>query len=161
MRWLFLFPCIVLFAKIEVVVFDFGGVIAHAEYEKGERFIHPIPGMLALIEELKAAGYQTAMLSNTVPWHAEAIRELGLYRPFSPVVLSYEIGYRKPNPKAYEILLQKLGRPPEETLFIDNKEENVVAARKAGMHAVHFTSCKELRARLSTLLQRDFQECPQ
>lgn len=110
--------------------------------------VHLIPGMLELVEELKENGYQTAMLSNTTPFHAEIIGRLGYYDLFCPVLLSYQIGVSKPHRKAYEILLRTLKCPASECIFIDDKEENVQAARKLGIDSIQFFTAEELREEL-------------
>ena len=110
--------------------------------------IHPLPGMISLIEELKQSGYQTALLSNTTPFQAEMIGKLGYYHLFQPVLLSYQIGHSKPNKTAYEILLKTLNKPARDCLFIDDKEENVEGARSLGIDSILFISADQLREEL-------------
>lgn len=110
--------------------------------------IQPIPGMLSLVQDLQAMGYQTAMLSNTTPMHAEVIDKLGYYQFFCPVLLSFQIRVAKPHNRAYEILLESLERPASECIFIDDKEENVAAARALGIDAIQFFSAEQLQEEL-------------
>lgn len=111
--------------------------------------ICPMPGMLGLIQTLQERGYQTAMLSNTTPMHTEIICKLGYYEYFCPVLLSYQIQAAKPHRRAYEILLEVLDRPASECLFIDDKEENVEAAKALGIDAIQFFSHDQLVQELS------------
>jgi putative hydrolase of the HAD superfamily len=110
--------------------------------------IREIPGMIALVKELQRQGYQTALLSNIRESQAAIKRKLGYYNLFNPVLLSYEIGVRKPDPKAYQILLSKLQVAPQTVLFIDNQPVNVEAAKKLGMDGIVFTNRDQLAQEL-------------
>ena len=47
------------------------------------------------------------------------------------------MGFRKPNVEIFEACLERLKFDPSETLFIDDTEEHVIGARKAGITAIH------------------------
>ena len=55
------------------------------------------------------------------------------------VVISHEVGLRKPERPIFELAAQWLGRATADCVFVDDIRRNVAAARKAGMAAVHFT----------------------
>lgn len=114
------------------------------------------PDMYVLIDELKGRGIRVGMLSNIDDRYTKLIRDFGFYKPFEPCLLSCEMGLEKPDPKAYELLLQTIKLPAEEVVFIDDKEENVEAARKMGIDAIRFESCDQLKQELlqRNLLQR-------
>ncbi len=59
---------------------------------------------------------------------------------FDVVVDSAFVGARKPEPRIYEITLERLGTAPEATLFIDDVDVNCQAAQELGMAAIHFRS---------------------
>lgn len=120
--------------------------------QKVNQMIRPIPGVNALISELKAEGYRVALLSNTTKLRSEFYRKQGLYEPFNPIILSWEVNVSKPDPKIYEIMLQKLDLPAQDCIFIDNTDANVTAAAKLGMHAIRFRSTPQLKRDLSLLL---------
>lgn len=103
-----------------------------------------IPGMVQLVKSLKAKGYQTALLSNVRKSRAEIKRKLGLYDLFHPTLFSYEVGVRKPDPKSYQLLLEKLNLPPEAVIFIDNKPENIAAAKAVGIDGILFEDPNQL-----------------
>ena len=107
--------------------------------------------MYALIDHLKEKQLQVGLLSNIETRVAKLIHSFDLYQPFEPCLLSCEIGYDKPDPRAYEILLNKIDLPAEQIVFIDDRIENIEAAQKLGIDAILFTSHaqieKELRAR--------------
>lgn len=120
--------------------------------QRVKEFVRPIPGIEELISELKAQGYRVALLSNTTKLRSDFYRRQGLYQPFDPIILSWEVNVSKPDPKIYEIMLQKLNLPAQECIFIDNTEANVAAAAKLGIHAIRFRSTPQLRRDLSLLL---------
>jgi len=111
--------------------------------------IYVNPKMMELIEELKKKYYRVAMLSNVTTSRSKAIRDLGVYAPFNPAVLSCEIGCSKPDKQAFKILLEKLGNvPAQKCIFIDDKQDNIDVAKKMGFDAILFTSCDELKIAL-------------
>lgn len=55
---------------------------------------------------------------------------------FDSYVVSYEVGFMKPHPRIYEAALEEAGTRPEESIFIDDREENTAAAEKIGMQTV-------------------------
>lgn len=107
------------------------------------------PQMYAMIEELREQQIPVAMLSNIDDRFAKIIREFGFYKPFKPCLLSCEIGFEKPDPKAYELLLEAIQFPAEEVVFIDDKATNVDAAKKLGIDAIVFESEKQIRDELN------------
>ncbi len=101
--------------------------------------------MIDIVLGLKRNGYKVAMLSNTTPFQANLIRKLGTYSYFDPVALSYEIGAEKPDPKAYFAVVKMLHLLPNQCIFIDDKIENVEAARILGFDAILFESPIQLK----------------
>ncbi|MFD7785950.1 HAD family hydrolase [Streptomyces nojiriensis] len=94
-------------------------------------------GLLSNIPEDLAARYEA-----TQPW----------LERFAVRGLSCRIGSAKPEPAAYEWCVRELGLPPEEILFVDDRAENVDAARRLGIQGHVFTSPEELRAALEAAL---------
>jgi HAD superfamily hydrolase (TIGR01509 family) len=78
-------------------------------------------------------------------------REFGFDSIFDPIVISGYVGVKKPGAQIYRIMLDKLGVPAEECLFIDNNLDNVDAARALGIRAVLFENAKQLRRELLEL----------
>lgn len=106
--------------------------------------LQEIPGMVHLVKDLQRQGYQTALLSNVRGSQAAIKRKLGYYNLFDPVLLSYEIGIKKPDPEIYKLLLSKLQALPQTVLFIDNKQANVDAAKELGVDGIVFLSSDQL-----------------
>jgi HAD superfamily hydrolase (TIGR01509 family) len=109
------------------------------------------PGMYAFVLELKAAGLQIGILSNTYReldgWMRAAFPE-GTVDVFAP---SYLLGLRKPDLAIYQRLVEMCGYPPEQIAFVDDFVENVEGARAAGLHAILFNGEDALRKELREL----------
>jgi putative hydrolase of the HAD superfamily len=107
------------------------------------------PAMLAWQLQLKERGLKTAILSNIGDSVLESVeREFDWIHRFDVLVWSYQFGVAKPDPAIYRHTLDELGTRPEETLFIDDKRENMEAARALGMPSIQYSSVEGLRADL-------------
>jgi epoxide hydrolase-like predicted phosphatase len=83
--------------------------------------------------------YRTAILSNAAAGgRREEERRYGFSAMADVLVYSYEVGIEKPDRRVYEITCERLGVRPNEVVFLDDLEVNVVAARQIGMWAVRF-----------------------
>ncbi|MFJ8165757.1 HAD family hydrolase [Streptomyces sp. NPDC096136] len=102
--------------------------------------------MVALIGELAASRRTLALLSN-IPEELAAHYER--HHPwlahFRVRALSCRIGRAKPEPAAYAWCLRELGVAGDDVLFVDDRAENVRAARALGLHGHVFTSASTLR----------------
>lgn len=107
------------------------------------------PRMLALVKSLQQEGYKTPLFSNVSESFAAVLRKKGCYAPFHPVVLSYEIGVEKPALESYNSMLSKVGLAPDEIIFIDDRLDNVEAAKTVGIDAIHFTEVDALKQELA------------
>jgi putative hydrolase of the HAD superfamily len=90
-----------------------------------------------------------SMLSNQFPLHFELCRKKGWHNFFSKVFVSFELGFLKPDLRVYSFVAEKLGVKPSEIIFVDDKEENVDAAKKAGMNGIVFKNAVQLKSALS------------
>ncbi len=106
------------------------------------------PEMFALIDELKGKKIRVGLLSNLDNRYLHLIRSNGFYKPFDPCLISCEMGLEKPDPKVYEMLLKTLDCKAEKVVFIDDKVENVEAAKKMGIDAFVFKSPEQVRQEL-------------
>ena len=104
-----------------------------------------------LIDELKAAGYKLYVLSNMSREFIDFLRKQKVYENFDGDVVSCEVGIVKPMPEIYDLLLERFDLAPAETIFIDDRKENVDAAAAKGIATFHFDrndyegSCERLR----------------
>lgn len=92
------------------------------------------------------------LLSNTNENHYGFLQSTyDVARHFDGLVLSYVVGYAKPDRKIYEEVLTKSGFAASECLFIDDLEPNVAAAEALGMRAIRFVGIDDLKQRLAAL----------
>jgi putative hydrolase of the HAD superfamily len=110
------------------------------------------PAMSALVRRAKSHGIRTALLSNS--WGNTYPRDTwdGM---FDDVVISGEVGLRKPEPEIFLLAARRLDLKPEQCVFIDDLELNVDGARAVGMTALLHTSYDETRRALETLFGAD------
>jgi putative hydrolase of the HAD superfamily len=99
----------------------------------------------ALVGELRRS-YRLVVLSNTNEIHAREWKKLyaGFLRSFERVFCSNEMRARKPERKAFEIVLEYLGTSPGETVFLDDLEINVEGARDLGCFAIQVRSTEQM-----------------
>lgn len=90
--------------------------------------------MCALVDAARAAGHRTALVSNS--WgdlrYADEVRA-----SFDAIVLSGEVGIRKPDPRIFAEAAQRIDVAPELCIFVDDHEPNLDGARSLGMTAIH------------------------
>ena len=109
--------------------------------------------MIELMRELKVEGYRMAMLTNNVrEWEPLWRTMLPVDEIFETVVDSGFVGCRKPEPRIYELTLERIGMPAEACLFVDDLPHNCEGARKAGMSAVHFRDNEQAIAEIRAAL---------
>ena len=106
------------------------------------------PAMSSLVLRAKRAGLRTGLLSNS--WGNEYPRE-GWDQMFDAVVISGEVGMRKPEPEIFHHVLDLLGVTAGEAVFVDDLEANVDAATALGLVGVHHTSYDETATELERL----------
>jgi putative hydrolase of the HAD superfamily len=115
--------------------------------------LDPNEQMIELMRELKASGLKMAMLTNNVrEWEPLWRSMLPVDEIFEAIVDSAFVGCRKPEPRIYELTLERIGVPAEACLFVDDLQVNCEGAEAAGMSAVHFRNDEqaigEIRAAL-------------
>jgi len=99
---------------------------------------HLIGPNLDLIRRLRPP-YVTSVLSNADNTLVDRMKhEQGIFDLFDDVLCSADVGLAKPDPRVYELAARRLGLEPAECLFVDDLGSNVVAARDAGMHGIHY-----------------------
>ncbi|HRJ45238.1 MAG TPA: HAD-IA family hydrolase, partial [Caldilineaceae bacterium] len=70
---------------------------------------------------------------------------------FDLIVISAEEKVMKPDPVIFQRTIERLGRRPEECVFVDDFAHNVEGARAVGMHAIHYTPQTDMKAELAKL----------
>jgi putative hydrolase of the HAD superfamily len=106
--------------------------------------------MHAALQAVRGAGLRTALLSNS--WGMDDYPRQLFPGLFDAVVISGEVGMRKPEERIFRHAAGLLGLTPEECVFIDDLKVNVVAAEALGMSAVLHTDPATTLARLGEIL---------
>mgnify|MGYP000675223590 CR=1 FL=1 len=114
--------------------------------------LSPFPESIDFFYELKKEKFKLFCASNI---HPSIFRKLTkshqFLKEFDGVLVSGKIGILKPNPAFYKHLIDAYALSPQETVFIDDKPENVDAAVLLGMHGIVFNTVKNCRRRLHEL----------
>jgi len=110
----------------------------------------PIPAMYDTIRALRGAGFSTALLSNS--WGCDEYPRADFPVLFDVVVISAEVGMRKPEEGIFRHAAGALGLHPQECVFIDDTQANVDAANACGMTGVLHTEAAATAAALQDLL---------
>jgi epoxide hydrolase-like predicted phosphatase len=106
------------------------------------------PAMSSLVLRARRAGLRTGLLSNS--WGNDYPRE-GWDEMFDAIVISGEVGMRKPEPGIFRHALELLGVDAGQAVFVDDLGENVMAAAELGLVGVHHTSYGQTALELEAL----------
>ena len=99
------------------------------------------PEVREVLDELRSR-YRLAALSDAQSaWAVPEMRMVGLEGYFYPIVVSGDLGYRKPDPRIFALALRRMHLPPEEVVFVGNDMyRDIYGARQAGMRTVFFAT---------------------
>lgn len=106
--------------------------------------------MYDVLREVRRHGVKTCLLSNS--W-SNTYERTGWDEIFDAVVISGEVGMRKPEPQIFRYALDLIDQPGEACVFIDDIEANIVAARALGIAGIHHRDPDTTIAELESLLR--------
>ncbi|MEJ0006472.1 MAG: HAD family phosphatase [Steroidobacteraceae bacterium] len=108
-----------------------------------------------LVRALQGHGYDLYCLSNMpVPMYEHLRRQHTFWDVFRGIVISGEIQMMKPEPQIYRHLLERFGLQAQESVFVDDMQVNVDAAKAVGLHAIRFLNAQQCQQDLEQLLIR-------
>lgn len=111
----------------------------------------PNEPMIALARRLKGQ-VKRLILSNTTAMHMDHIfSRFPVVRELDGLVLSHEVGLLKPDPRIYELTLQRFGLHADLAVFIDDIQTNVDGALAAGLRGIHYKNTDQVRLELTKL----------
>jgi 2-haloacid dehalogenase len=114
-----------------------------------EMMAGPIAGSVEILADLRDRGTPLYGLTN---WSAEtypaALKRFAFLRWFRGILVSGDIQLVKPDPRIFALLIERFAVEPQRTVYIDDVEANVAAARPFGIHPIHFTTPARLREEL-------------
>jgi epoxide hydrolase-like predicted phosphatase len=115
----------------------------------------PEETMLAAVQRARDTGIRTGLVSNS--WGTRRYDRARLARLFDAVVISGEVGIRKPSPEIYSLGAQRIGLAPARCVFVDDLAFNLDPAAELGMATVHHVTAEQTIAELEGLLGVDLQ----
>lgn len=105
-----------------------------------------------IMKHLRQKGYPLYGLSN---WSAETFPHVRAKYDFfdllDDMVISGQVGYVKPEPEIYQIMLETIKRPAQECIFIDDSLPNIIQANTMGFKTIHFVKPEQLEVDLLKL----------
>lgn len=108
--------------------------------------------LLMYIKDLKA-NYKIGLISNIASnWIRDYFLTAEEQKLFDDMLLSFEVGMTKPDPRIYVLACERLGVAPNEALFVDDIETYCEAARSIGMQAVRYEDFPQLKTKFQAVL---------
>lgn len=107
--------------------------------------------MLSAVAAARRTGVRTGLLSNS--WGREGYPRERFGELFDAVVISGEVGLRKPDPAIFALGAHRLNLPATACVFVDDLDANVRAAEATGMTGVHHRHAERTLPRLAELLE--------
>lgn len=126
-------------------------------FDRIDDIVESFPYARSWIADLKQRGYNVYLLSN-YPRDMFDMHERDKFN-FTDLVdgkiISGHVKMTKPNPEIYKLLCKTYGLKPEESIFLDDRKENIEAADKLGMHTILFQTYEQARDELNYKLKYD------
>ncbi|MBI4433482.1 HAD family phosphatase [Candidatus Uhrbacteria bacterium] len=112
---------------------------------------HEVPAMADLARSLRAKGIRVLILSNNFPERSAYYADFPFVRDaVDTVYYSWQIGYPKSDPRAYQVVLEREGLRPDECIFFDDQQENVRIAQSLGIASHVFSGIDGVRGVLAS-----------
>ncbi len=121
---------------------------AEAAEAWGSQPFHVDEELLGLVDELRANGLRTAILTNGTDTIPAEVASINLGSRFEAVFNSAEIGWTKPDVRAFQHALDAMQLAPHEVFFTDDSASKLVGAEELGMSTHHFSGVTGLREAL-------------
>jgi epoxide hydrolase-like predicted phosphatase len=110
----------------------------------------PDQPMVEAVRRARDAGVRTGLISNS--WGTRRYDRAQLAQLFDGIVISGEVGIRKPAPEIYAMGAERVGLEPRECVFVDDLPFNLGPAAELGMATVHHVAAEQTIAELERLL---------
>jgi putative hydrolase of the HAD superfamily len=107
--------------------------------------------LLEIIKKLKDNGYKIALLSNYTSSLRQRIKNQGISNLFDVIIISGEVGSKKPDIKIFEALLEKLGNNGDELVFVDDSEKSFVNSEQLGFIPILFVNNFDFKKKISEI----------
>lgn len=141
--------------EFEVRFAPFLGVAAPGLIDRLFAGSAPDEEMIEAVRWARSAGIKTGLVSNS--WGTRRYPRDLLDELFNSVVISADIGIRKPSPEIYALGAERIGLEPQACVFVDDLPFNLVPAAELGMATVHHQRTEETVPELERLLGVDLR----
>ncbi|HSD83624.1 MAG TPA: HAD-IA family hydrolase, partial [Anaerolineae bacterium] len=112
----------------------------------------PLEGTVEILRACKAAGYPLYGLSNWAQEKFDLVRpKYAFFDCFDDILISSTVNLVKPDPRIFEIFLQRIDRRAEDCVYIDDSAANAAVANRLGFTTIHFESPRQLATELDRL----------
>lgn len=136
--------------EFEVQFAPFLGVAAPELIDRLFAGSGPDEEMIEAVRRARSAGIKTGLVSNS--WGTRRYPRDLLGELFDGVVISADIGIRKPSPEIYALAAERIGLEPEACVFVDDLPFNLAPAAELGMAIVHHRRAEDTVPELQRLL---------
>jgi len=109
--------------------------------------------ILNLITEIKQKDIKVAVLSNVIEPTYNTLKKSGFYDLFDETIASFKEGYAKPDKEIYNIALKKLNVSAINSLFIDDKEKNLIPAQNLGINIIQAKNPQQIITDIRKVLE--------
>lgn len=118
-----------------------------------EEILNPIEPNIEILKNFRNNdAYEVYALSNFNDESYQVAKgEFSFLNLFKGEIISGEVGYIKPEPEIYKLLLERFDLKPAETLFIDDSRDNILAAEEFGIKTIHYRSPEQLQREIKHL----------
>lgn len=121
---------------------NFSGQTSYESEDEWRRILKVNVDVVRVARELRSCGAKVVMLSNTGDFIEGYLEKFGVNDIWDEKFLSYELGMKKPDPEIFQYALDKMGFEPQDAYFIDDREENVEAAKRLGIKGILYPSAE-------------------
>lgn len=128
---------------------EYADAISCYDTKWGEALTGEVEGMYEVVKELQAKGYDVYGLTNwSMETFPQARDRFPILQLIDRYIVSGDVHLVKPDSRIFQLLLDRFELRPQETIFIDDNEDNVAAAIQVGLHGIHFTTAENLKKEL-------------
>ncbi len=113
--------------------------------------------LIELTKKLHDDGFKIILLSNSIPETQIAIQNSSLVENFDGFVLSNLVGIKKPDTEIYQLACETYGLKTDETYMVDDKMENLVGAKKAGLKTIHCDNFDTIAKRVGSIFYANYE----
>jgi putative hydrolase of the HAD superfamily len=134
---------------------QYGKPVTAEEFVKYSDIFSKNQKVYTLAAKLRKHGIKTGILSNVYKLSGDVLNKDGYYKDFEPIVLSYNEGLAKPDPRFYQVAIKRLNVEPSEIIFVDDQDKCLSPAIEIGMQVIKAENEDQIVDDLKHLFKKD------